>query len=172
MYVAAHAGHVVGWPKEEGFKLLWELIDHATQPEYVLHVAWQNLGDLVIWDNSAGMHRATEFEGQTIYPRDMRRTTVHDGSPSAFGYNEVYINNGVYEPTQLKNRMGNHVYARTNGEKALSNFGGIDGDWYLVRPDLGLPRTDQKRKSKTTNVVNGVNGHTEIKHQSNGIAAH
>ena len=174
MYVAAHASHVVGMDKEEGFKLIWELIDHATQPEYVLHVAWENPGDLVIWDNRAVMHRATEFEGQTVYPRDMRRTTVHDGSPNGFGHNKVYINNGVYEPTQLKSGLGNHTFARTNGAKALTNEGEIDGDWYMERPDLGLPRTDQKRKQANANGinVNGVNGHSEIKVQPNGIAAH
>jgi hypothetical protein len=177
MYVAAHASHVVGMDKEEGFKLIWELIDHATQPEYVLEVAWESPGDLVIWDNRAVMHRATEFEGQTEFPRDMRRTTVHDGSPSAFGYNKVYINNGVYEPTQLTTGMGNHLYARTNGEKCMTNEGEIDGDWYIERPDLGLPRTEQKRKSEAkkevngVNGINGVNGH-EIKPQLNGIAAH
>jgi hypothetical protein len=174
MYVAAHASHVVGWPKEDGFKLIWELIDHATQPEYVLHVAWENPGDLVVWDNRAVMHRATEFEGQTVYPRDMRRTTVHDGSPSAFGHNEVYINDGVYEPTQVKTGMGKHLFAVTNGEKAMTNFGEIDGDWYLERPDLGLPRTEEKPKSKTNRVdgvkVNGVDG--KLKDQTNGIAAH
>jgi hypothetical protein len=177
MYVAAHASQVIGWPKEEGFKLIWELIDHATQPEYVLEVAWENPGDLVIWDNRAVMHRATEFEGQTVYPRDMRRTTVHDGSPTAFGHNEVYIDDGVYKPTQLKSGMGEHLYAKTNGEKATTNFGVIEGDWYLERPDLGLPRTDEKKKSKANGVngINGVNGHVNgdaIKPQTNGIAAH
>jgi len=176
MYVAAHASHVVGMDKEEGFKLIWELIDHATQPEYVLHVGWENPGDLVIWDNRAVMHRATEFEGQTVHPRDMRRTTVHDGSPNGFGHNKVYINNGVYEPTQLKTGMGNHTYAKTNGAKCLTNEGEIDGDWYMEREDLGLPRTDEKKRGqangvKGANGVNGVNGH-EIKVQPNGIAAH
>jgi len=170
MYVAAHASHVVGSPEEEGFKLIWELINHATQPQYVLEVAWKNPGDLVIWDNRAVMHRATEFEGQTVYPRDMRRTTVHDGAPNAFGHNEVYINHGVYEPTQLTTGMGNHTYVRTNGERCLTNFGEIEGDWYVERPDLGLPRTEQKRR--TAKDANGLNGHTEIKPEADGIAAH
>jgi len=180
MYVAAHASHVVGMDKEEGFKLIWELIDHATQPQYVLKVAWENPGDLVIWDNRAVMHRATDWEGQTKYPRDMRRTTVHDGSPSAFGHNTVYINNGVYEPTQLKTGMGNHLYARTNGEQCLTNEGVVAGHWYMERPDIGLPRTDDTKERPATkgytngvNGVNGVNGHTdEIKPQAAEIAAH
>jgi Taurine catabolism dioxygenase TauD, TfdA family len=171
MYVAAHASHVVGWPKEEGFKLIWELIDFATQPDYVLHVAWENPGDLVIWDNRSVMHRATEFEGQTKYPRDMRRTTVHDGSPSAFGYNTVYINNGVYTPTQTKPGMGSHTYAKTNGERCLTNAGDIDGDWYMERPDLGLPKTTQKKRGSLKE--SEANGHNkEITARSDGITAH
>jgi alpha-ketoglutarate-dependent 2,4-dichlorophenoxyacetate dioxygenase len=31
----------------------------------------------VIWDNRCTMHRATPFE-DTVYRRDMRRTTVYD----------------------------------------------------------------------------------------------
>jgi Taurine catabolism dioxygenase TauD, TfdA family len=153
IYVVTHASHVVGWPKEEGFKLIWELIYYVPQPEYVLRVNWENSGDSVNWDD-----RATEFEGQTVYPRDLRRTTVCDGSPSAFGCSEVYINNDVHEPTQLQSGMGNHVYARTHIEKCLTDFGEIEGDWHLERQGLGLPRTDQKKKSTTITgeVVNGV----------------
>lgn len=176
MYVAAHAAYVVGMDKEEGFKLIWQLIDHATQPQYVLKVKWENPGDLVIWDNRAVMHRATDWDGMTQFPRDMRRTTVHDGSPNGFGHNEVYINNGVYVPTQLETGMGKHTYAVTNGERCLTNYGEIDGEWYLERADLGLPNTKQKKCEQpvpttvsSKAAVNGVNG---IKPQTNGIAAH
>ena len=33
------------------------IIEHATQPEFVYRHAWR-VGDLVIWDNRATMHRA------------------------------------------------------------------------------------------------------------------
>jgi alpha-ketoglutarate-dependent 2,4-dichlorophenoxyacetate dioxygenase len=75
LYIAKHASHIVGWPVEEGRKLLTELIDFATQPQFVRAVAWRQPGDLVIWDNRCTMHRATPFE-DTVYRRDMRRTTV------------------------------------------------------------------------------------------------
>jgi hypothetical protein len=180
MYIAAHASHVVGMDKEEGFKLIWELIDHATQPKYMLKVNWIGPGDLVIWDNRAVMHRATDWEGQTEVPRDMRRTTVHDGSPAAFGHNKVYINNGVYKPTQTKPGMGAHTFAVTNGERCLTNAGEIDGEWYLERPDLGLPNTNQNKRTQPVSTsisskaaVNGTNGVSNgIKPQTNGIAAH
>jgi alpha-ketoglutarate-dependent 2,4-dichlorophenoxyacetate dioxygenase len=75
LYIAKHASHIVGWPIEEGRKLLTDLIDFATQPQFVRAVAWHQPGDLVIWDNRCSMHRATPFE-DTRYRRDMRRTTV------------------------------------------------------------------------------------------------
>jgi alpha-ketoglutarate-dependent 2,4-dichlorophenoxyacetate dioxygenase len=77
LYIAKHASHIVGWPVEEGRKLLNELIEFATQPQFVRAVAWRQPGDLVIWDNRCTMHRATPFE-DTVYRRDMRRTTVFE----------------------------------------------------------------------------------------------
>ncbi len=77
LYIASHASHIVGWPVEAGRKLLSELIEFATQPQFVRAVSWKQAGDLVIWDNRCTMHRATPFE-DTVYRRDMRRTTVFD----------------------------------------------------------------------------------------------
>ena len=74
LYLASHASHIVGWPLEEGRALLAELTAHATRPQFVYRHPWR-LGDVVIWDNLATMHRGTEFE-DTRYARDMRRTTV------------------------------------------------------------------------------------------------
>ncbi len=79
LYIASHASHIVGWPVEEGRKLLRELIEFATQPQFVRAVSWKQAGDLVIWDNRCTMHRATAFE-DTVYRRDMRRTTVYDSA--------------------------------------------------------------------------------------------
>jgi alpha-ketoglutarate-dependent 2,4-dichlorophenoxyacetate dioxygenase len=79
LYIASHASHIVGWPIEDGRKLLKYLIEFATQPQFVRAVAWKQPGDLVIWDNRCTMHRATAFE-DTLYRRDMRRTTVFDPS--------------------------------------------------------------------------------------------
>ena len=75
LYIAKHASHIVGWPVEEGRRLIGEFIDFATQPQFVRSVAWKQPGDLVIWDNRCTMHRATPFD-DTVYRRDMRRTTV------------------------------------------------------------------------------------------------
>ena len=76
LYVASHATHIFGMPDEEARALLDGLIEFATQPRFVYIHKWR-LGDLVIWDNRATMHRATPFEA-TGHARDMRRATIVD----------------------------------------------------------------------------------------------
>ena len=76
LYIAAHASRIIDWPLPEGRLLLLELIEHATRPEFVYRHAWQ-VGDLVIYDNRATMHRARPFE-DTKYPRELRRVTTLD----------------------------------------------------------------------------------------------
>lgn len=88
LYIAAHIHHIEGVDAQTSAALFNRLFTHATQPKYVLRVNWENAGDLVLWDNTAVMHRAVggSFEGK--YRRDMRRATVHDGSAAAWGLNE------------------------------------------------------------------------------------
>jgi alpha-ketoglutarate-dependent 2,4-dichlorophenoxyacetate dioxygenase len=75
LYVAAHASEIVGWPVPEGRLLLRELIEHATQREFVYRHDWRQ-GDLVIWDNRATMHRGRGFDETRV--RDLRRVTTRD----------------------------------------------------------------------------------------------
>lgn len=79
LYLASHASHVIGWPVEEGRKLIRELIEFATRPQFVHRHEWR-VGDLVVWDNLQTMHRGTPYD-DTKYPRDMRRTTVIEAVP-------------------------------------------------------------------------------------------
>lgn len=81
IYVGAHAGRVYGLPPREGEALLQRLTEFATQPKYVYAHRWK-VGDIVIWDNRAVLHRAGKFEGTHRHPRDMRRTTVDEFQPS------------------------------------------------------------------------------------------
>jgi alpha-ketoglutarate-dependent 2,4-dichlorophenoxyacetate dioxygenase len=76
LYVASHASRIVDWPVPEGRLLLLELIEHATQREFVYRHAWR-VGDLVIWDNRATMHRATPFD-DSRHRRELRRVTTLD----------------------------------------------------------------------------------------------
>jgi alpha-ketoglutarate-dependent 2,4-dichlorophenoxyacetate dioxygenase len=75
LYLASHAGRIFGMPVPEGRMLLHDLLEHATQPQFVHTHHWK-VGDLVIWDDRCTMHRARDFD-MTV-PRDMRRTTVSD----------------------------------------------------------------------------------------------
>jgi alpha-ketoglutarate-dependent 2,4-dichlorophenoxyacetate dioxygenase len=76
LYLASHASHILGMPCDEGRVLLKELIDFATQREFVYRHKW-TCGDVVIWDNRCTMHRATCFDDLS-YPRDMRRATCRE----------------------------------------------------------------------------------------------
>ena len=81
LYVASHASRIIDWPVPEGRLLLRDLIEHSTQPEFVYRHRW-HVGDLVIWDNRATMHRARPFD-DTKYRRELRRVTTLDIEPSA-----------------------------------------------------------------------------------------
>ncbi|MEX0959971.1 MAG: TauD/TfdA family dioxygenase [Burkholderiales bacterium] len=76
LYLAAHASRIVNWPVPEGRLMLRDLIEHATQPQFVYRHAWQP-GDLVIWDNLATMHRARPFDDAS-HRRELRRVTTLD----------------------------------------------------------------------------------------------
>ena len=80
LYLASHAGGIVGWPMPEARAFLRDLIEHATQREFVHTHKWQ-VGDLVMWDNRQTMHRARPFPAHE--PRDMRRTTLAGDGPTA-----------------------------------------------------------------------------------------
>jgi alpha-ketoglutarate-dependent 2,4-dichlorophenoxyacetate dioxygenase len=81
LYLASHASRIVDWPLPEGRLLLRDLIEHATQPEFVYRHAWR-VGDLLIWDNRATMHRARPFD-DARHRRELRRVTTLDLDPGA-----------------------------------------------------------------------------------------
>jgi alpha-ketoglutarate-dependent 2,4-dichlorophenoxyacetate dioxygenase len=76
LYLASHASRIIDWPVPEGRLLLRELMEHATQPRFVYRHAWR-VGDLVIWDNLATMHRGRPFD-DTRHRRELRRVTTLD----------------------------------------------------------------------------------------------
>ena len=79
LYLASHARAIQGMPLPEAQVLLMDLMEHATQREFVYTHSWQ-VGDLVIWDNRCTMHRARPYD--LSVPRDMHRTTVADVAPT------------------------------------------------------------------------------------------
>jgi alpha-ketoglutarate-dependent 2,4-dichlorophenoxyacetate dioxygenase len=76
LYLASHASRIVGWPVPEGRLFLRDLIEHATQPRFVYRHSWR-VGDLVIWDNLATMHRGRPFD-DAKHRRELRRVTTLD----------------------------------------------------------------------------------------------
>jgi alpha-ketoglutarate-dependent 2,4-dichlorophenoxyacetate dioxygenase len=80
LYLAAHAGAIIGWPVPEARAFLRDLNEEATRPENVYVHQWRQF-DLVMWDNRQTMHRVRRFDETRV--RDMRRTTVAGDTPTA-----------------------------------------------------------------------------------------
>ncbi|WP_043339139.1 TauD/TfdA dioxygenase family protein [Belnapia moabensis] len=80
IYLSSHIGRIVGWPVPEAMALIRQLLEHATQRQFVYAHHWRQW-DLVVWDNRSTMHRARPYEDHT-YPRDMRRVTLTDVAPT------------------------------------------------------------------------------------------
>ena len=80
LYLASHAGHVLGMQNKEGKALIAKLIKHATKRQFVYSHRWRS-EDLVIWDNRSTMHRGLAFD-DLRYERNMRRTTIRDSAPT------------------------------------------------------------------------------------------
>lgn len=76
LYLSGHATHVVDWPLPEGRDLLRELMEYATQPQFVYTHHW-SVRDLVMWDNRVLMHRGRRHIPESD-PREMHRATVMD----------------------------------------------------------------------------------------------
>lgn len=76
LYLASHAGRILGMADQEGRALIEELVAHATQRQFIYTHRWR-VHDLVIWDNRCTMHRGTDFD-DLRWKRDMQRATVCD----------------------------------------------------------------------------------------------
>lgn len=76
LYIASHAGRILGIADEEARALLDRLIAHATQRQFVYTHRWR-VHDLVMWDDRCTMHRGGQFD-DLRFLRDMHRATVSD----------------------------------------------------------------------------------------------
>jgi alpha-ketoglutarate-dependent 2,4-dichlorophenoxyacetate dioxygenase len=79
LYLASHAGAIIGWPVPEARAFLRDLIEHATRDAFVYVHKWRPF-DLVMWDNRQTMHRVRRFDEREV--RDVRRTTVAGDAPT------------------------------------------------------------------------------------------
>src|ERR1700731_569428 len=79
LFLASHAGAILGWTIPEARMFLRDLTEHATQCQFVYSHTWRPY-DLVMWDNRATMHRVRRYNAAKV--RDMRRTTVAGSTPT------------------------------------------------------------------------------------------
>lgn len=103
LYLTTYAHHFDGQSMEESKELMERLWKHLLQDKYILDVHYENNGDMVMWDNTSVLHRATaggSYVGK--YRRDMRRTTVKDFGKYAWGENEVGTTWQAGLPTSFK----------------------------------------------------------------------
>jgi taurine dioxygenase len=70
---------VVGLPNPEGLDLIQELVDFATQDQFVYRHRWR-VGDVLMWDNRCTLHTGTLFD-DTKYFREMHRLWVRGDRP-------------------------------------------------------------------------------------------
>jgi alpha-ketoglutarate-dependent taurine dioxygenase len=61
LVLGATARHIVDMDFKKSAELLVQLRDWATQPKFVYRHQW-SVGDLVIWDNTGTLHRATPYD--------------------------------------------------------------------------------------------------------------
>jgi alpha-ketoglutarate-dependent taurine dioxygenase len=73
LVLGSTAAYVEGMDREEGAALLKELLDWATQPQFVYRHHWR-IGDLLMWDNTGTMHRVEPYAEDS--GRLMHRTTL------------------------------------------------------------------------------------------------
>ena len=80
LFLSAHAGTIEGRTIPDARMFLRDLMEHATQREFVYSHSWR-AGDVVMWDNRQTMHRARRFDDRNEI-RDVRRTTLAGDTPT------------------------------------------------------------------------------------------
>ena len=73
LFPSVHITHVSDLAVPEGRLLVAELLEHATQAQFVYSHSWRP-GDYVMWDNRSTLHRGTRYD--LSIRRDLRRTTT------------------------------------------------------------------------------------------------
>ena len=90
VYIASHMHHIDGMNSKESDELILKLRKRVEDPKYVAQVYYQQPGDVVVWDNTAVVHRAGGNEGEGWsgkHVRDIRKWMVYDNTPEEWGLN-------------------------------------------------------------------------------------
>jgi len=80
IYAGSHAEQIEGMSWEESRDLIDRLNDHATQARFTYRHDWK-VGDMVLWDNRAALHRGLAFDA-AHQRRRLHRTTVAGTAPT------------------------------------------------------------------------------------------
>jgi len=91
LYIASHLHHIEGMDEEESTALILKLRKMVEREKYVQKVYYDQPGDVVLWDNTAVVHRAGGNEGEGWagkHVRDLRKWMVFDNSPEEWGLND------------------------------------------------------------------------------------
>jgi alpha-ketoglutarate-dependent taurine dioxygenase len=80
LLISSTADYVIGWDRPESRALLARLLDWTAQPAFTYRHDWRE-GDLVVWDNTAALHRVLPYARDS--GRMMHRTSIA-------GYEEVH----------------------------------------------------------------------------------
>jgi len=74
------AGRILGMSEQEGAAALMDMLDWATQPQFVYRHRWR-VGDMIIWDNTGVMHRVEPYRADS--GRLLSRCTLVGEEPVA-----------------------------------------------------------------------------------------
>lgn len=73
LFIGVHTREIRGMPTAEARMLLLDLLEHATQREFVYRHVWNN-HDVVMWDNRCTLHRGRPYD--LSKKRELRRCTT------------------------------------------------------------------------------------------------
>jgi len=73
LFIGVHTREIRGMATAEARMLLLDLLEHATQREFVYRHVWQN-NDVVMWDNRCTLHRGRPYDLSKL--RELRRCTT------------------------------------------------------------------------------------------------
>jgi len=64
LILGSSADHILGMDPAESTALITRLNEHLTAPRFIFRHEWR-MGDVLIWDNTSTMHRATAYEADS-----------------------------------------------------------------------------------------------------------
>lgn len=88
LYIASHLHHIDGMPEPQSSELILKLRKKVEESKYVAQVFYEQPGDVVIWDNTAVVHRAGGGTWQGKFRRDVRKWMTFDNTTEEWGLND------------------------------------------------------------------------------------